>query len=197
MNQDAVKVPVGEWTKKRLANMSFNDLSRQESATGSKVGRKIAAWEDRELVYPSNVLHFSPVAHNTGHSAAFPEWLPAFFIRLFTHEGDVVLDPFLGSGTTYRVATQLGRIPVGIENRRNSKGGFGMMSDWIASSDFEREVARLQTRARRSFDNVESRRVKNVVDPFLTLVIASTFGLDDLDDLGEAQRFSFCHTGCE
>ena len=115
MNQDAVKVPVGDWTKKRLVNMSANDLTRQESATGSNIGRRISAWEDRRTVYPSNVLHQSPICHNTGHSAAYPEWLPEFFIKLFTDEGDVVLDPFLGSGTTYRVAQRLHRIPVGIE----------------------------------------------------------------------------------
>ena len=108
-------MPVGDWTKKRLNKLSFNDLNRQDSATGSKVGRKIANWEDKKTVYPSNVLHKATVCHNTGHSAAFPEWLPDFFIRLFTVEGDVVLDPFLGSGTTYRVADRLGRLPVGIE----------------------------------------------------------------------------------
>ena len=37
------------------------------------------------------------------------------FILLFTNEGDVVLDPFLGSGTTYRVAARLNRVPVGIK----------------------------------------------------------------------------------
>ena len=115
MNQDAVKVPVGDWTKTRLANMSENDRMRRESATGSNIGRKIAAWEDRKTVFPSNVLHQPPVCHNTGHSAAFPDWLPEFFIELFTNEGDIVLDPFLGSGTTFRVARQLNRIPVGIE----------------------------------------------------------------------------------
>lgn len=120
MNQDSVKLPVGEWTKKRLANMSAHDRSRRESATQSKIGRRIAAWEGRKLVYPSNVLHRSPVAHNTGHSAAFPEWLPEFFIYLFTDEGDVVLDPFLGSGTTYRVAQRLDRVPVGIEMDRDA-----------------------------------------------------------------------------
>ncbi len=115
MRQDAVKVPIGDWTSKRLANMSANDKSRQESSTRSKVGRCIANWQGRDTVYPSNVLHKSPVAHNTGHSAAFPEWLPEFFISLFTDEGDIVLDPFLGSGTTYRVTERMGRVPVGIE----------------------------------------------------------------------------------
>ena len=115
MRQDAVKIPIGDWTSKRLSNMSENDKSRQESSTRSKVGRCIANWEGQDTVYPSNVLHKSPVAHNTGHSAAFPEWLPEFFIKLFTDDGDIVLDPFLGSGTTCRVAERMGRIPVGIE----------------------------------------------------------------------------------
>ena len=115
MNQDCVKVPIGDWTQKRLTNMSENDKSRQESATQSKVGRRISAWEGRDMVYPTNVLHKSPITHNTGHSVAFPEWLPELFIKLFTNKGDTVLDPFLGSGTTYRVAKRLGRIAVGVE----------------------------------------------------------------------------------
>ena len=115
MRQDAVKVPIGDWTQARMKNLSENDLSRQDSATNSGVGRRIAAWEGKKTVYPSNVLHKSPVAHNTGHSAAFPEWLPEFFIKLFTDAGDVVLDPFSGSGTTARVAQGLGRLPIGIE----------------------------------------------------------------------------------
>lgn len=115
MNQDSVKVPTGDWTKSRLRNMSDNDRQRQESATNSKIGRRIEAWEGRDTAYPSNVLHKPPICHNTGHSAAFPAWLPEFFIKLFTDEGDIVLDPFLGSGTTYNVASQLNRVPIGIE----------------------------------------------------------------------------------
>lgn len=115
MNQDAVKVPIGDWKNTRLKNISKNDRERRNSATKSGVGRRIAAWEGKDLVYPSNVLHKSPVAHNTGHSAPFPDWLPEFFIMLFTDEGDIVLDPFLGSGTSFKVAQQLGRVPVGIE----------------------------------------------------------------------------------
>ena len=115
MNQEAVKVPIGQWTKKRLVNLAQADYFRHESATESKVGRNMSAWLGKKTVYPSNVLYRSPVTHNTGHSAAFPEWLPDFFIKLLSDENDVVLDPFCGSGTTFRVAQSLKRIPIGIE----------------------------------------------------------------------------------
>ena len=52
---------------------------------------------------------------NRGHSAAFPEALPEWFIKLFTQPGDTVLDPFAGSGTTLRVARRLKRKAIGIE----------------------------------------------------------------------------------
>lgn len=115
MNQDSVKMPVGDWKEKRLTNMGNTDLVRYGSRTRSNFARRIANWEDRSMVYPTNVLHQPPVSYNTGHSAAYPEWLPAFFIHLFSDRGDVVLDPFLGSGTTYRVAKWLDRVPIGIE----------------------------------------------------------------------------------
>ncbi len=47
--------------------------------------------------------------------AAFPEELPYRIIKLFSYKGETVLDPFLGSGTTMKVANQLGRNSIGIE----------------------------------------------------------------------------------
>ncbi|MGB9778593.1 MAG: DNA-methyltransferase [Candidatus Bathyarchaeales archaeon] len=47
--------------------------------------------------------------------AAFPEEIPRRLIRLFTFVGETVLDPFLGSGTTTKVAKELGRNSVGYE----------------------------------------------------------------------------------
>ncbi|MCC6176626.1 MAG: site-specific DNA-methyltransferase [Chloroflexi bacterium] len=50
-----------------------------------------------------------------GHPAPFPEALPRRLIQLFSFREDTVLDPFLGSGTTCRVAKSLGRRSIGVE----------------------------------------------------------------------------------
>src|SRR5947199_2441848 len=47
--------------------------------------------------------------------AAFPEEIPRRLIKLFTMVGETVLDPFLGSGTTLKVARELGRKGIGYE----------------------------------------------------------------------------------
>ncbi|MBV8982416.1 MAG: site-specific DNA-methyltransferase [Acidimicrobiia bacterium] len=48
-------------------------------------------------------------ARRVGHPAPFPVALPRRFIELFTFEGDLVLDPFMGSGSTAVAAVQSGR----------------------------------------------------------------------------------------
>ncbi len=53
------------------------------------------------------------------HPARYPEQLVEFFIRAGTNEGDVILDPFLGSGTTAIVAHNLNRNWIGIEANRD------------------------------------------------------------------------------
>lgn len=115
MYQEEVMVPMGDWAKSRLKNLSDTDKIRDESKVGSGFGKNISNWLAREKAYPTNVLHLATECSNKSHSAAFPEALPEWFIKLFTAEGDVVLDPFMGSGTTNLVAQRLRRNSIGIE----------------------------------------------------------------------------------
>jgi site-specific DNA-methyltransferase (adenine-specific) len=115
MYQEEVMVPMGDWKNSRLKNMSDTDKKRDESRVGSGFGKKIENWVTRDLAYPTNVLHMATECGNRSHSAAFPESLPEWFIKLFTTEGDTVLDPFSGSGTTLKVAKAMKRNAVGIE----------------------------------------------------------------------------------
>jgi DNA modification methylase len=118
MLQDEVMVDTGDWAKTRLRNLSMTDKVRDESRVGSGFGKKIENWLTRDKAYPTNVLHLATECSNRDHSAAFPEALPEWFIKLFTSPGDVVLDPFIGSGTTLRVAKRLHRDAVGIDVHR-------------------------------------------------------------------------------
>lgn len=115
MYQENVMVPIGDWSKTRLKNLSETDKRRDNSRVGSGFGKNISNWVGKEMVFPSNVLHLATESSNKSHSATFPRSLPSWFIKLFTKEGDLILDPFLGSGTTSISASLLDRNSVGIE----------------------------------------------------------------------------------
>lgn len=77
-------------------------------------------WKDNGGADPGSVVSISNTSSNDtfhrlckqfgiGHPARFPEALVEFFVKAGTNEGDIVLDPFGGSGTTAIVAHRLGR----------------------------------------------------------------------------------------
>ncbi len=115
MYQEAVMIPMGDWAKSRLKSLSATDKMRDTSRVGSGFGKNVSNWLQRNMVYPDNVLHIATECSNKNHSAVFPEELPEWFIKLFTLENDWVLDPFMGSGTTIRVAYRMRRNAIGIE----------------------------------------------------------------------------------
>jgi site-specific DNA-methyltransferase (adenine-specific) len=75
----------------------------------------VANWVGRKKVYPTNVLHMATECAFKNHAATFPVDLPQWFIKLFTKEKDVVLDPFVGSGTSVVAARSLHRYFIGID----------------------------------------------------------------------------------
>jgi len=76
----------------------------------------------KKINYELNVWEFPVIMQNQfkgykidEHGAMFPEELPKRCILLASNEGDIILDPFLGTGTTMKVAKNLGRSCIGIE----------------------------------------------------------------------------------
>lgn len=118
MHQEAVMIPVGDWADKRLSKLSQVDLRRDESRSLSGFGKNISNWMGRKMVYPTNVLHLATECSNKNHSAVFLIALPMWFIKLFTKERDIVLDPFIGSGTTALACRELNRVYIGIEIKK-------------------------------------------------------------------------------
>jgi DNA modification methylase len=118
MDQKSVMVPMGDWAESRIKNPSKNDNIRLHSKVKSGLSRNVSNWARRDMAYPTNVLHMATECGNVKHSAAFPVSLPSWFIKLFTKKGDVVLDPFMGSGTTALAAMSLDRHFIGTEKNK-------------------------------------------------------------------------------
>lgn len=90
---------------------------RESRGGNDKVDRGMTTFMRREISRRNNWWYLCPQAQDgTGwHPAVFPEELVRDHIISWSNEGDVVLDPFMGSGTTAKVARALGRKYIGFE----------------------------------------------------------------------------------
>lgn len=87
-------------------------------ARGSAAAQPGAEDEDGRftgIARPSNVVEVKSESSQGSHSAPFPRALVEFFMKAFSDPGDIVFDPFLGSGTTMAAAQVLGRSGYGTE----------------------------------------------------------------------------------
>jgi site-specific DNA-methyltransferase (adenine-specific) len=95
----------GKFDYRSISN-EIRNLSRIDKDEIQDNGWYKTLWE------MTNVLPGSVLEKNV---AAFPEQLPYRIIKLYSYVGETVLDPFLGSGTTMKVARNLKRNSIGIE----------------------------------------------------------------------------------
>ena len=77
--------------------------------------RKLVDGRHEGMARPSNVIEAKTESSQGSHSAPFPRAIPEFFIKAFSDPGDVIFDPFLGSGTTLVAAGALDRAGYGSE----------------------------------------------------------------------------------
>lgn len=98
-------------------SLSYRGSSESFSAADQGAGGVQGAWRRQGpgLSYPSNVLNLQHKSNVVGHPAAYPTDLPMFFFRAYSDPGDIVFDPFAGSGTVFVAASATGRVARGIE----------------------------------------------------------------------------------
>ncbi|MHA1769561.1 MAG: DNA-methyltransferase [Candidatus Thorarchaeota archaeon] len=94
----------------------FSKEGRRQKVDAQIKEASVISHEEFTNWVQDSIWDFQPAsAKKEGHPAPFPEELPRRCIRLYSFVGDTVLDPFAGSGTTLRVARQLGRNSIGYE----------------------------------------------------------------------------------
>ncbi len=111
----------GSWLS--AANPTLRDVheyilifSKGTFSRGIGTQRESTIGRDEFLEFTKSVWVFSPAsAKKVGHPAPFPVALPFRLIQLYTFKGDVVLDPFMGSGQTAIASLKAGRRFIGYE----------------------------------------------------------------------------------
>ena len=115
-DNEAIKEPVAESSIERLNQNIEKQIGTTRANGGQKSNGNLKAVGDIE--YGRNkrsVWTITTQPFKDCHFAVFPPKIPELCIKAGSKEGDTVLDPFFGSGTTGWVAQRLGRKWIGIE----------------------------------------------------------------------------------
>jgi DNA modification methylase len=109
-NIDSIREPL-------ITKSNVREKSKEEhnEAVLSPIGKGIREWNHPLGLSPRSVLNISTRPFKGIHFATFPSELVKRCILAGSPEGGVILDPFLGSGTTLAVALELDRVGVGID----------------------------------------------------------------------------------
>lgn len=101
----------------KIPTVTGGQVRKNDGGYRDKYGnKKKANYETRKLTKTiGNIWKYNLTGNDTGHPAVFPEKLAHDHIISWSNEGDVVLDPFCGSGTTCKMAKLANRNYIGIE----------------------------------------------------------------------------------
>ena len=115
-DNDAVREPVAESSIGRLNQNIDQQVGTTRANGGKKSNGNLKAVGDIEKGRNKrSVWTITTKPYKEAHFAVFPPKIPELCIKAGSKEGDIVLDPFFGSGTTGWVAQRLGRKWIGIE----------------------------------------------------------------------------------
>lgn len=112
---EAVAEPVAESSVARLAQNVEAQTGTTRANGGQKTNGNLKAAGRTDIRNRRTVWNITPASFSGGHMAVMPDELARICILASTRPGQVVLDPFSGSGTTGMVATHLGRRYVGMD----------------------------------------------------------------------------------
>jgi DNA modification methylase len=114
----------GSW--KSASNPTLRDVHEyilifsKDTFARKREGKKSSIERDEFLEFTKSIWTFpSESARRVGHPAPFPLELPRRLIQLYSYEGDVVLDPFVGSGSSCIAALKAKRHFIGYEKNRS------------------------------------------------------------------------------
>lgn len=115
-NPYEVATEIKEESLKRAQRKACGETTNGSGFAGMREGSSLST---AKLALPSNHIHIPQKSNQhtvqSKHPAVYPTELPTFFIKAFSNPGDIVLDNFLGSGTTAVAAINTGRNFIGIE----------------------------------------------------------------------------------
>ena len=126
---------------------TFNPIMRQCKCAGQKYdstcrnidvdsGRTHKTFNINKETVDYNIWEIAVAQNKTGHPAVFPYEIPYRHILTWTNEGDIVLDPFIGSGTTALAALDLNRKYIGIE----INGDYYKMANELINKNFNKKL---------------------------------------------------------
>ena len=109
-DNDAIREPAKDWGKRNRDYFRNGTQDKYLLHRGLRDSDFKDKGANKRSVWTINVKPYKEA-----HFAVFPQKLPELCIKAGSKEGDIILDPFFGSGTTGYMAQKLGRRWIGIE----------------------------------------------------------------------------------